>query len=416
MDFEQLAVAPVESPAWLRDFQTASRSALVGVPWPDRKTEAWQNTSLRALTADSFDTSSGVDGSGDPNEYLIEDLNSTDLVFVDGTYLQDLSDPVPSGVSLVHLSDANEAEAGMIRSRIGTVVPPTHHFAQLNGSRLDDGILLRFRGAVSQPVRIVWQSTGTRSLNHRLLVLMEEGSQATLIEHFCGAGEAFTNSVSELDLANNSHLYHCRLHLEKETGIHIGGAHARLGSHASFGGFHLGTGGPLKRVDVTIDHAGAGATSLLSGAYLLRASQRIDYHVCAEHSAPQCDSQSTFRGIIADKARAVFNGRIHIHRGARKTQATLDNKNLLTSDSAQVNTKPELEIYNDDVSCAHGATVSQLSGESLHYLRSRGLGTEAAFRLLNFAFINELLDRTPEPALAAFLRTKLQSWFDRGGS
>ena len=149
------------------------------------------------------------------------------------------------------------------------------------------------------------------------------------------------------------------------------------------------------------------------GAYLPKTKQRIDYHICAEHSAPHCTSESTFRGIVADEARAVFNGRIHIHPGARETEATLDNKNLLTSHKAQVHTKPELEIYNDDVACAHGATVSQLSEESLHYLRSRGLGPDAAYRMLNFAFINELLDGASEPPLAEYLRTRLQYWFEQ---
>lgn len=412
MDFEQLAVAPAASPVWLQDFHAASRSALVGVPWPDRKTEAWRNTSLRPLTDESFNELT-MTGSSDPSEYRIDDLNSRDVVFVDGQYKPELSDETPSNVNVVKLADASETEAQLIRSSLGTIVPVSQHFAQLNGSRLNDGIMLRIRGVVSQPIRIVWQSNSHGSLNHRLLVLMERGSQATLIEHFCGIGRAFTNSVSEFELSENSHLHHYRLHLEHEAAIHVGGCHARLSSNASLSGFHLGTGSPLKRLDVTVNHAGAGADSRMVGAYLPKTKQRIDYHICAEHSAPHCTSESTFRGIVADEARAVFNGRIHIHPGARETEATLDNKNLLTSHKAQVHTKPELEIYNDDVACAHGATVSQLSEESLHYLRSRGLGPDAAYRMLNFAFINELLDGASEPPLAEYLRTKLQNWFEQ---
>ena len=164
-----------------------------------------------------------------------------------------------------------------------------------------------------------------------------------------------------------------RLHLEEGAAMHIGGVYAHLDANATLEGFNLAFGSALKRVDIAVQHRGAGAHCNLSGIYLPRGSEHVDYHTCVEHMVPHCTTDEVFRGIVADKARAVFNGRIHIHPDAQKTRAELSNKNLLTSAAAEVDTKPELEIYADDVQCAHGATVAQLDETSLHYLRSRGM-------------------------------------------
>ena len=162
-----------------------------------------------------------------------------------------------------------------------------------------------------------------------------------------------------------------------------------------------------------VNHAGPGAYAALNGVYLPRGDEHIDYHSTIEHAVPHCQTDEVFRGIIADRATAVFNGRIHIHPDAQKTRAELSNKNLLTSAEAQINSKPELEIYADDVQCAHGATVAQLDELAMHYLRTRGVSRAEAEVMLSFGFINELIEALELESLRAYLRPLLALRFAR---
>ena len=191
----------------------------------------------------------------------------------------------------------------------------------------------------------------------------------------------------------------------------MGGVHVNLHRDARFHGFTLAQGSRLKRIDYQLNMRGEGAHMELNGVYLPRNKQVIDYHTNVEHCVPNCTSNEVFRGIIGDSAKAVFNGRIHIHPKAQKTLAELSNKNLLTSRTAEINTKPELEIYADDVRCAHGATISQLDETSLYYLQSRGISAADATTMLSFGFINELLNQVPEQAIQDYLRPRLSSLF-----
>ena len=212
-------------------------------------------------------------------------------------------------------------------------------------------------------------------------------------------------------LGPGAKLNHSRLHLESPEALHIGGLHVRLDRDATLESFHLALGGKLKRIDIVINHEGTGAHCQLDGIYLLRGNEHIDYHTCIEHAVPHCTTDETFRGIIGDKARAVFNGRIHIHPDAQKTHAQLSNKNLLTSATAEVNTKPELEIYADDVQCAHGATIAQLDDAMLHYLRTRGIPEDEALVLLSYGFINALVETQALDALRDYLKPLLADYF-----
>ena len=189
--------------------------------------------------------------------------------------------------------------------------------------------------------------------------------------------------------------------------------HARLGDRSTLNTFHMALGSVLKRIDLVVDHVGQGAHCEANGVYLPRGQEHIDYHTCMEHRVPNCTSSETFRGIVGGEATAVFNGRIHIHAKAQKTKAELSNRNLLTSNRAEVNTKPELEIYADDVQCAHGATVAQLDDMSLHYLRSRGVSRVDALMMLSTGFINEVIDSVRCEALRVYLQALLAQRFAR---
>ena len=409
--------AQAEVPDWLQARRLAGRAAWDNGSLPTRKTEDWKYTSLFALEQDFVAAPESTASAADLDLDLPE-LAGSRLVFVNGYWREDLSTVVEdAALELVRFSEANAEQAELISESLGTTVPGSKHlFAMLNDAAINDGVFLRVRAnqKAEAPVQIVWHNSDAESAfinNQRLLVVAETQSQATLVEHFSGAGEAFTNGVTELILASGAKLNHSRLHLESADALHIGGLHARLDRDATLESFHLALGGKLKRIDIVINHQGPGAHCQLDGIYLLRGKEHVDYHTCIEHAVPHCTTDETFRGIVGDKARAVFNGRIHIHPDAQKTRAELSNKNLLTSATAEVNTKPELEIYADDVQCAHGATVAQLDDAMLHYMRTRGVPEDEALVLLSYGFINSLVETQALDALRDYLKPLLADYF-----
>ena len=406
-----------EVPDWLQARRLAGRAAWDNGSMPTRKTEDWKYTSVFPLQQEFTAAPISVDSAAELGLDL-PDLSGSRLVFVNGHWREDLSTLVAdAAIEIVRFSEANTEQSALIGEHLGTTVPGAKHlFAMLNDATLSDGVFLRVRAKsrTQNPVQLVWHNSHSESTfinNQRLLVLAESHSEASLVEHFSGSDNAFTNGVTELVLDPGAKLNHSRLHLESPQALHIGGLHVHLDRDATLESFHLALGGKLKRIDIVINHEGAGAHCQLDGIYLLRGNEHVDYHTCIEHAVPHCTTDETFRGIIGDKARAVFNGRIHIHQHAQKTRAELSNKNLLTSASAEVNTKPELEIYADDVQCAHGATVAQLDDAMLHYLRTRGIPEDEAMVLLSYGFINALVETQALDSLRDYLKPLLADYF-----
>ncbi len=395
---------------------------------PTRKTEAWKYTNLRPLEKAAYAARPEADGIDEESLRPLIDipgLGANRLVFVNGTYSDTLSDyDCADGMTVVRFADANGKDAETIAAHIGRLIDGERHlFAALNDGWTEDGVFVRIEdhAIVTTPLHVVWLTTNAShpfGVAQRLLLLAGKDCEASLIEHFVSTEDAqqvFTNGITELHVSANANLKHCRLHLEQPSAAHIGGVHVSLDRDSRLNSFHLGFGGVLKRIDAVVHHRGEGAHCEMNGIYLPRDSQQIDYHTTIEHAVPRCTTSETFRGIIADRGKAVFNGRIHIHPDAQKTDARLSNRNLLTSPDAEVDTKPELEIYADDVQCAHGATVAQLEDDSLFYFMSRGISREEAKVMLSFGFINELVDRVPVPALAEYLRPRLVARFSDPG-
>jgi Fe-S cluster assembly protein SufD len=284
---------------------------------------------------------------------------------------------------------------------------------------LEDGVLYHLNqpGAQSEPLHVVHLTTQLSqafTARQRLLVVVDKHCEGTVIEHFASSDDCqngFVNGVSEIVINEGARLTHYRLHLEEEHAIHIGGVYVQLQRDAQLDSFCLALGGLLKRVDLRVQHQGPGSECRLNGVYLSKGSQHVDLHSTVEHESPHGTTAEVFRGIVDDQARAVFNGRIHIHPQAQKTLAELSNRNLLLSNHAELYTKPELEIYADDVRCAHGATVSKIDDESLYYMQSRGIERKEAEVMLSFGFINELLDQLPHEPVRQRLRPVLSTWF-----
>ena len=250
----------------------------------------------------------------------------------------------------------------------------------------------------------------------RLLIVLETGAQATVVEHFASNNDeqnCFVNAITEAKVGANAHLNHYRLQLMQEGSIQIGGVHVDLDRDANYDSFQLGLGAKIVRNDINVNHNVGGSHCELVGVYLPQNKQLIDFHSNIEHKIANCTTNEVFRGIMADKSKAVFNGRIHIHPDAQKTLAQLSNKNLLLSNDTTINTKPELEIYADDVRCAHGATIAQLDEQARFYLRSRGISAAEADVMLSFGFINELLENLKLDAVRDLIRPILAKRFGR---
>ena len=430
-DFVQQALArePAGAPPWLDFAHRRGREHSRGRVLPNIKVEDWKYTSLRSLEEGAFVAAPAApaDEAGLRQHFAIDGYDAHQLVFVNGQFNTGLSsvDSLPDGVTLAPFSAVPDGDAEAIRRSLGSVAAPADRlFTALNDSWLTDGVYLRVARNVrlEKPVQVVWLSTALAKptgIAQRLLVELEEGSEAAVTEQFVSADNgdnAFTNGVTELLLGDNARLEHHRLHLEQAGALHVGAVQARLGRNATLTGFHLALGAVLKRIDLKVRLVGEGAHCELNGVYLPRNREVVDYHTCMEHEVPHCTSDETFRGIVSDRARAVFNGRIHIHPGAQKTSAHLQNRNLLTSNTAEVDTKPELEIYADDVQCSHGATVAQLDDKQMYYLRTRGVPEQEARVLLSFGFINELLNRLGREPLQAYLRPQLAGLFAKDPS
>jgi Fe-S cluster assembly protein SufD len=242
----------------------------------------------------------------------------------------------------------------------------------------------------------VWTAADPGTTTHpRNLIILEKNSKATVIESYVSTVDTayFTNAVTEMVLDEATALEHCKLQNESLSAFHIAAIHAHLGRNSNLRAHSISTGARISRNNIRTKLAGEGVECVLNGLYLTRQEQLADHHMIVEHAQPHCNSHEYYNGILDGRSRGVFHGRILVRQPAQKTDAKQTNKNLLLSDEATADTKPQLEIYADDVKCTHGATIGQLNDESIFYLRARGIGAERARRMLIHAFAGEIIER-----------------------
>jgi len=411
----------VEKIDWLSEFRQSGGAVWENFKFPTLKTEDWKYTSLASLDETSFFSSNSANNGVDVPD-LLSDLDGIKLVFINGTFSAEHSKlHLQDGVVVTSFSSADLSEQAMVREKIGQVVDiEKHGFAALNTKCLDDGVLVSVGKNIQTEKVIhilhVLDAEDESATNARVLIDLASGAKAEVVEQFVSSdtqGKGFCNAQAELLIGDNAELRFYQLLEADEQIRHVGGIHAQLGRDAKLDNFNLAFGSLLTRVDLTVTYTAPGAYASVNGVYLPEGKQLVDYHTCIEHAVPHCNTDEVFRGIVADQAKGVFNGRIHIHKDAQKTEAYLSNKNLLTSNKAEIDTKPELEIYADDVRCAHGATVSQLDDNSLHYLKTRGVSEAEALVMLSFGFINELVTELKIEAVAEYLRPRLAKRFSR---
>lgn len=397
---------------YLSPVRQASLSELKAQGWPGKRTESWRFTPLSSLIhRETVSAASSVDAVTGPE---IENLDVIDLVFVDGQMVTPLAPlDLPDGLRISSLKDGVDEDA--VKALFGRIKPQHHTFGLINDVLATQGVFIDVAAnAKIQPViRICNLATQAVDAHTRLLVRIGEGASVTVMEHGEGNADSLTTAFAEYSIADNAYLEHYRFALFTDKAKQVGGSHFRLGDHARLNSTVVGYGSELSRLDMDIIHAGEFADAKMNAIYLLAENELFDLHTNIEHAVPNCTSEENARGIIGDGARAVFNGRIHIHRDAQKTLAEMNNKNLLLSRRALINTKPELEIYADDVKCAHGATVAEIDDTALYYLLSRGISRSKALVILNFGFIQELVNEIPKEVIGAWLLPKLSARFSQ---
>jgi len=378
----------------LREIRRAGWARFEAHGIPTTREEAWRFTNLAPLAQRSF-------ALGRPSKNGIRSAKggiAPGLVFVDGHYRADLS-VMPEGVEARSLAEALRAEPGLVEGMgaAGEGEP----FVALNAAFLEDGAFLVVKKGFRLPAPLHLLFLGTTKAAHpRNLYRIEEGAEATIVETYASAGETphLTNAVSEVHLGRGASLAHYRLQIEGAS-YHFGAVRAHLERDARFTSHNVASGGMLTRNDITAALDGENAHCTLNGLVLIRGTQHVDNYTRLDHRKPHCDSHELYKGILDGRASGVFTGRIHVFEDAQKTDAYQASANLLLTDTATVDSQPQLEIYADDVKCSHGSTVGQLDHEALFYLRSRGLNETAARQVLVRAFAGDVADRLEIPAV-----------------
>ena len=325
------------------------------------------------------------------------------LVFVNGCFARELSllGKLPDGVKVTSLAAEISSNAGAIEAHFGRYLDIRRDaFSALNTAFVEDGAFVHIpRGTlVGEPICLLFVSTGddAPSMSHpRNLIVAEEDSQATFVEDYVSldAGAVFCNTVTELVAGDHTVLSHYMIEREHKRAFNISTLRIQQGRSANIVSHSVLLGGALVRNNVHPVLAGEGGECLVNGLFIGNSDQHLDNYMLVEHASPRCGSRQFYNGILDGHAHGVFHGRIIVHKDAQKTDAKQTNRNLLLSDDAQIDTKPQLEIYADDVKCTHGATIGQIEGDALFYLRSRGIDEVSARKLLLFAFASECLDR-----------------------
>ncbi|BAU48138.1 FeS assembly protein SufD [Sulfurifustis variabilis] len=393
--------APGHAVPWVRALREHAAMQFEAQGFPTARDEAWKYTNVAPLVRQAYAPASGVaDVPTDVNQIVFPGLEAYRLVFVDGRYAPALSTPVSvAGVEAGSLADALERRSDALEPYLGRIASLERHpFAALNTAFLADGAWLRLAAGavVERPIHLVFLATGGQvlALPHNLIVL-EEGAQATVIEHYFALsdGRYFTNALTETSLEKDARLEHYRVQQEGGQAYHIGGVHVQQRRASRFVAHAIDLGGLLVRNDLRAVLAAEHAECALNGLYVLDGRQHVDNHTLIDHAKPHGTSSEYYKGVLDGRSRAVFNGRVIVQPDAQHTDARQMNNNLLLSEDAEVDTKPELEIYADDVKCSHGATVGQLDADALFYLRSRAIEESAARDLLTYAFANDILSR-----------------------
>ncbi len=393
----------LEQPEWLAERRRVALARFLQLGFPTTKQEDWRFTNIGAIATTEFDPVASERG-GQAEALataagLGEDCQR--LVFVNGQFASDLSriSDLDAEVRIVPLAHEVHADRAGLADRWDTAVRTTPStFAALNTAFFRDGVVIEVgdQVQVSKPIHLIFvtdHAAGPIVASPRNRISLGQQSRLCLIEsHVGGDGQAYlSNGVTEIELADGARLDHCKLQRESTAAYHVATTHVVQQAGSRYSNHYFGLGGSISRNEINCYHEGESVETILNGLYMVSGDQLADCRTRVDHAQPNCESHEVYKGILDGRARGVFNGKIHVHQDAQKTDAKQSNQALLLSDDAIIDTKPELEIYADDVRCTHGATVGELDEASLFYLRSRGIPEPLARKILVFAFANDVV-------------------------
>ncbi|KFE65435.1 Fe-S cluster assembly protein SufD [Hyalangium minutum] len=391
-----------ESPLWLRSFREQGLAQLSRQGFPSTKNEDWKYTDVAPIVSRPF-APTGSAGRLELKARVEQlALPGPRLVFVDGRLSAELSslEGLFPGVTVKPLRDAVREDAEALEAVLGRrAKAEAHPFVALNAALLDEGAFMQVRpGAVApSPVQFLFLSSGASAspvlASPRIVVVAGANSEAALVELYAGVegGASFTNAVTEVVLGENARLHHYKLQAEPDAAFHVASLHSEQARDSRLASHLFALGGALARNEVHSVFAGEGGECVLNGLYIGRGSQHLDNRTDLDHAVPRCTSRELYKGVLDGRSRGTFHGRVLVRPEAQRTDSSQTNRNLLLSEEALVDTRPQLEILADDVKCAHGAAVGRLDEQALFYLRARGIPRAEAERLLTYAFASEVV-------------------------
>ena len=402
---------------WLLAFRERQLQQLKQCSLPTRKTEDWRYSFRHLKMSDAIAKPLPIlslesSAASSLDDSLI-DLGGDLVVFVNGHFAESKSRlPSDASYTIKRFSELSEEEALQV-SEGSSSDTSSFPFAAINGACLADGIYISIpkNTKLEKPIQLHFHAEGEGTTTPRVFLIAEQGAEATLVEEFTGATqtELLTASVTDIQLNAQSELRYIRLNTEAEQLSHIGLTQVNQNRDSRFKSFCMGLGGPVRRHDLKIKLLEPGAECSLDGVCITLGQQHYDNHTEIEHISAHCQSDESYRCIAGGNSHIVFNGRIMIHRDAQKTLGAMSNKNLLLTSNAEIDSKPELEIYADDVKCAHGTTIGQLDEEELYYLVTRGISPDHAATILTLGFVNELVQKIPNESIKERTEARLEN-------
>ncbi len=415
--FRQFQEQSSADASWVKRLRESAFDSFEQHGFPTTDEEEWKYTNLAPLSKMVFERQAVQNVSEDfqLEQFTYEETRRSQLVFVNGVYRAEMSalDALPEGIVVLDLAYAlrDERYSEVVRKHLARGADyNVNGLTALNTAFLSSGVFVLVPQGVrvEMPVHLLFLSD-SRALRPvsfpRVLFVAERESEATLIESYASVddGAYWTNAVVEVVLEDNARLEHYKVQRESAQAFHIATTTAAVGRSSVFETTTITLGAQMSRHNIAVRLDNEGASCRVDGLYIVGAGQHTDTHSLIDHLQPHCTSRQLYKGILDGKSRAVFNGKVFVHEGAQQTDAQQTNRNLLLSKEARVDTKPQLEIFADDVKCAHGATVGQLEEEELFYLISRGLHPELAQNLLTYGFAEEVIDKIKIESIKAQL-------------
>jgi Fe-S cluster assembly protein SufD len=388
---------------WFSEQRQSALKLFIETGFPSSRLENWKYTDVRPIAKQSFSNVSTTTSitTEEIDAIRFQDIDCYELVFINGVYSKEHSrlDGLTENIVIENMADALAKDKDLLEKHLSQYADNNvSPFTALNTAFIQHGTYINVpkNTVVDKPINILYLSKDNAqplATHPRNLVIMGEHAEATLIENYIGLDDAnyFTNVVTEVSLSTASILKHYKIQQESVNAYHIGNLNVTQGKDSLFKSHSISLGGSLVRNDIYGQLAAEGASIVLNGLYMADGKQHVDNHTRVDHLKPNTHSTENYRGVLNGKSRGVFNGKVVVHPQAQKIEAHQNNANLLLSDDAEIDTKPELEIYADDVKCSHGATVGQLDKNMLFYLRSRAIDEDTARSLLTYAFVNEII-------------------------